>query len=430
MKTLVTSILVLTLALGLAAAPARAGNGHFLHGVGAVNSSMGGAGVALPNDALGALHLNPALIARLDGHRMEFSVEQAEASNAVESRVGPFSGRTEEAGDAPIIPAFAWTRHSKGGSAAVGMGVLGLAGFGVDYPQDPGNPILAPQPFGFGRVFSNYQMMKIPFAVAWEVGPSLAVGASFNAGRASLTADPAGFAAADCTPTGNCFVPRVNTDSAFGYGVSAGLLWQATQTVSVGVAYSSRMDFEEFEWNSTRANPNRPDFGAARTISFTIDAPATAAVGIGLRPSSRFELALDAKMVSYEDTDGFGGSGVDAVGNAIGLGWEDILVYSAGVQYRPAGRLTLRAGYNLAENPIPANATFFNVTAPAIFEDHACVGLGFRVVPDLELNLGLYRAFENRSSGPFISPFGPVAGTEVTNEMTLDGALLTFSFRL
>jgi long-chain fatty acid transport protein len=428
MKTLVTSFLVL--AVVLAAAPARAANGPILHGVGAVNSAMGGAGVALPNDALGALNLNPALIARLDGHRMEFSVEQAEAKNAVESQVGPFSGRTEESGDASIIPAFAWTRHSKGGSSAVGMGVLGLAGVGVDYPQDPSNPILAPQPIGFGRVFSSYQMIKVPFALAWEAGPTLAFGVSFNAGRASFSADPAGFAAPDCSAGGVCFVPRVNTDSAFGYGLSAGLLWQATRTVSVGLSYSSEMDFEEFEWNSTHANPNRPDFGTARTIRFDIDAPSVAAVGLGYRPSDRFEIALDAKMIGFADANGFGGSGVDAQGNAIGLGWEDVMVYAAGVQYRPGGRLTLRAGYNLSENPIPESATFFNVESPAIFEEHACLGLGFRVVPDLELNLALYRAFENRSSGPFVSPFGPVPGTTVTNEMSMDGASLSFAFRL
>ncbi|HEV3077497.1 MAG TPA: hypothetical protein VHB47_23960, partial [Thermoanaerobaculia bacterium] len=59
----------------LGAVPAAAGNGHFLHGVGAVNDAMGGAGVALPNDTLGALNLNPALLTELDGSGFEFSAE-------------------------------------------------------------------------------------------------------------------------------------------------------------------------------------------------------------------------------------------------------------------------------------------------------------------------------------------------------------------
>src|SRR4051794_15116222 len=84
----------------LTGAPAWAANGHLLHGVGAVNSAMGGAGVALPNDALGALNLNPALLTELDGYKFEFSAEYNDAKNAVESSVqtpvGTFSGRTED----------------------------------------------------------------------------------------------------------------------------------------------------------------------------------------------------------------------------------------------------------------------------------------------------------------------------------------------
>ena len=86
--------------------PAAAGNGHFLHGVGAVNDALGGAGVAFPNDALGALNLNPALLARLDGYQFQFSLENVGQDNAVESWVGPFSGRTEDEGDDAAVPAF------------------------------------------------------------------------------------------------------------------------------------------------------------------------------------------------------------------------------------------------------------------------------------------------------------------------------------
>src|ERR1700687_3644477 len=88
----------------LAARPAAAGNGHFLHGVGAVNSAMGGAGVALPNDTLGALNLNPALLTELDGSGFEFNAEYAKAGNSVSSQIGPFSGRTTESGRTPLLP--------------------------------------------------------------------------------------------------------------------------------------------------------------------------------------------------------------------------------------------------------------------------------------------------------------------------------------
>ena len=81
-----TGFALLLAASAFAALPAWAGNGNQLHGIGAVNSSMGGAGVALPNDALGALNLNPALLTQLDGHKMEFSAELADDDITISSR--------------------------------------------------------------------------------------------------------------------------------------------------------------------------------------------------------------------------------------------------------------------------------------------------------------------------------------------------------
>ena len=53
--------------------------GASLHGFGPINSSMGGAGVALPEDSLNALGFNPALVRR---------------SRAIRSRSRPSSSRT------------------------------------------------------------------------------------------------------------------------------------------------------------------------------------------------------------------------------------------------------------------------------------------------------------------------------------------------
>jgi long-chain fatty acid transport protein len=413
-------------ALVLATAPAvHAGNGHVLHGIGATNSSMGGAGVALPNDALGALNLNPALLTELDGYRFEFSVEYNTPSNAVESRVqtpvGTFSGRTEEDGDPSLIPAFGWTHHKADARLAYGMGVLGLAGFGADYPQDPTNPLLAPQPQGFGRVYSNYQLMKVPTVLAWRLGDQFSLGFSFNAARSALTASPAGFASPDCSgPAGPCFFPSVNMDSAWGFGAAVGAYYKVTPAVALGLSYSTEIDFEDFEWNSAAANPNRPNFGAARRIALQLNYPAVLVAGIGITPGDRLAIALDGKMISYEDTEGF----------ADVLGFEDITVIALGVQFEATDRLTLRAGYNVADNPIPEDRTFFTVATPAIFEDRVTAGLGIQATESLQLNLGYYKVFENRISGPFVSPAGPVPGTQVTTEMGMESVLATFSFNL
>lgn len=411
----------LLLAFACAALPAWAGNGNQLHGIGAVNSSMGGAGVALPNDALGALNLNPALLTQLDGHKMEFSAELADDDITVSTQAGPFSGSTEHTADPALIPAFGFTAHKPGAKIAFGVGFLGLAGFGADFPQDSTNPLFAPQPFGFGHVYSSYALMKVPTVVAFQVNDSLSVGGALVAGRASLTARPAGFASPDCTATGVCFVPSADSDSAWGFGAQIGVLYKVSDAFNIGFSYQSEMEFEDFEWSSAVANPNLPTFGTSRKLSLQVNNPANVVLGIGFTPTDRLKIALDAKQMFFKDTEGFGNV----------LGWEDITAFAAGIQLQATPKLALRAGYNQTEGAIPDEAAFFNVASPAVFGKHATLGIGIGVTETLTLNAGYYRAFSEEISGPFISPvIGPVPGTRVTTEMTLDGLLATFSFNL
>jgi long-chain fatty acid transport protein len=421
-----TGFVPLLAALLLLAVPAAwAGNGHTLHGVGAVNSSMGGAGVALPIDTLGGLLLNPALASGMEGSHFSFSAEYNTAKNKVASTVqtpvGPFSGSTKEGGDTSLIPAFGFVHHDRGSSFAYGIGFLGLAGFGADYPQDPTNPILAPQPNGFGRVYSNYQLLKVPTVLSWQISDDFSFGVALNVARASLTADPAGFAAPDCSgPQGPCFVPRVNADSAWGTGLGVGMRYKFGPAWSLGASYNTKTKFEDFEWNSAVANPQLATFGRARKIKLRLDMPAIAIVGLGWTPSDRLAVALDGKWINYEKAAGFEDI----------LGFKDIKVYEIGVQYRLSDRLALRGGYNKNQNPIPDNRAFFTVETPAVFETHYTGGIGFRVSDILSLDAAYYHVPENSITGPIFSPAGPVPGATVTTRMAMDSLVVTFNFGL
>ena len=415
--------LLLGLTVLLSAAPAWALDGHLLHGIGAVNSSMGGAGVALPGDPLGALNANPALLTKIDGHRFEFSSEILRATNTLSSQAGPFSGTTKDSSAPAVLPAFGWTYHAPGSNVAFGMGFLGLAGFGVDYREDPNNPLLAPQPFGAGRVFSSYQMLKIPITAAFQLAPNFSLGFSANAERATLEVQPAGFAPPDCSAGGVCFLPDVHSDNRFGFGATVGALWEINPAFNLGGSYTTKTKFQSFEFNTVHANPHLPNFGTARTIKFEVDTPAIAVVGLGFKPTSNLSFALDGKWVQYASAAGFG-TGAGA------LGWENIKVIAAGVQLKATPGLTLRAGYNHSDNPIPDRLSFNSIIAPAIFQTHACIGLGLKVYGNLDANLALYHVFKVEGSGPFLSPNGPVPGTKVTNKQEVNSAVMTFSFHV
>lgn len=427
-------LLAVLLAAALGPAPAAlAANGHLLHGVGPVNSSMGGAGVALPEGAVAALYLNPALLTRIDGYQVELDVElidsQPTVSSTVQTPFGAFSGTTEDQVDLSVVPASGWARGPHdGGRVAYGMGFLALAGFGTDYPQDPRNPILAPQPQGFGHVFSSYRYMKIPMSVGWMATDRLSLGASFNGGWASLAVQPFGGAAPDCSSPVDCYFPSLQEDSSFGWGFGLGAHWQATPQWAFGLAYSSEVEFEEFDWNATVANPNLPTFGTARRAEFEFNVPASAVFGVGWTPSPAWSVALDGRWIDYEGTDGFASGFDPATGAARGLGWQNVWVAALGVEWQANPTVALRAGYNRSESPIPPESVFGSIAAPAIFEDHLTLGLGWQATPALELNAAYYHIFENEVTGPFVGPAGPIPGTSVTTTMEVDSFLAGFSF--
>lgn len=423
---------LLTLSLALAVAPpAAALNGHFVHGVGARNAAMGGAGVALGGDPLTALAWNPALMTTLEDYEVQMSFELIKGSPEVSSEVttpfGVIQGTTEDDTSLLPIPAVGITHHAQGSPVAWGIGSIALAGFSTDYPQDPSNPVLAPPPAGFGRVSSEYQYLRIPLAVAYQVSPSLSVGGALTLGYARLSATPAAFAAPDCTGPTSCFFPAANSEGAYGWGVQLGIHYRPSPTWSFGASYISEQRFEDFTYNSEVANPALPTFGTARRFSFNVDVPAQAIVGLAWEPTSSFSLALDGKWVGYDGVDGLGTFGFNPDGSIRGFGWDDILVGALGVEWRPSASWSLRAGYNYAESPIVPERTVFSVPAPATFQDHVTLGLAARVNQALTVEATYYHGFENEVSGQIQSPAGPIPGTRVTQRNSADALVTTLS---
>lgn len=404
--------------------PVAATDGHFLHGVGAVNSAMGGAGVAAPGDLLGSFYLNPAGLVCEHGTRITLGFELMRPNRTVSSELGSFSGSTTSKSDFTPIPAFGWAMRVNE-RLSVGVGMLGIGGFGVDYPADQTNPILGPRPQGFGQVASNFQFMKISPAVAYTVTDKLYVGAAFNMDWASLSVDPMPIAPPAIDPgNGTAFYSRATaTDGAFGLGFQAGLIYKATDMVRLGLAYTSPQWFQDFEYNAVYENPSLGNFQSARDITFAMDVPANYSGGVAVT-IDRLLWTGDARYITYSRTDGFAESGMDQFGAVQGFGWEDIWVLASGLQFRPVQRLALRGGYNFTQNPIPDAQSAFNVPAPAVVQHHLTLGLGV-TFGDLSVDAGYYHAFNNDITGIFPTPMGDMT---VTNEMYEDSFLLSFSF--
>jgi long-chain fatty acid transport protein len=425
---------------------AFATDGHFLHGVGAINSAMGGAGISTPVSLLGTFNLNPAGLVAFDRLRMEFSMEMFRADRTVSSSApapgGTLSGSTQSKASFVPIPAFGVSYKLPGDKVVLGLAGMGLAGFGVDYPASatptaPGqsaNPILLPQPNGFGQVYSDYNLLKIALSMGVKATDDLWLGVALNVDRAALAVIPMPAAAPDVSNPADPdpFYPSAGaTDGAFGIGFQVGLLYRIKEIGFFGASYTSQQWFRSFEWNSTHANPNLPNFGEPRTFSFRLDVPAVVGAGFGVQAIPELLLTADFKYYFYKNTPGFeipstGPFNMD--GSLAGFGWDNIYSISFGVKGEPADIVALYAGYNFSDNPVPDSLSMINVAAPAIVQHHISFGVGVRATRQFEITAAYYHAFRNSGTGEILNPAIPPGTSSVTNSMKEDSILLQFSY--
>ncbi len=84
--------------------------------------------------------------------------------------------------------------------------------------------------------------------------------------------------------------------------------------------------------------------------------------------------------------------------------WKDQTVLNLGLAWKANDALTLRAGLNLADNPVPDQ--FVNPLFPAIVRDHVTLGLGYQVSKAGDFNMSVTMAPSvnvNSGSGVAIS---------------------------
>lgn len=429
---------VAIIALAISPQIAAATDGHFLHGVGAINSAMAGIGIASPTSLLGAFYVNPAGLLAFKGTATELGFEMFKPERSIESKAGPAAGTTASSSSFVPIPAFGWSRELKKDELTVGVAGLGVGGFGVDYHTDPTNPVLAPRPFGFGAIYSNFSLMKIIPALAYRPTDKLRLGVALNVDWASLAVDPMPIAApaVDPGPDGTwqtaddrAYYSRA-TDAAgsFGIGAQLGMQYAVTPQVSLGLAYTTPQVFQTFEYGAVYENPNLASYNTPRTIKFNMDVPAVYAAGLSFTPSSAFTFGLDAKYITYEATRGFKDHGFASDGSVKGFGWQNIWSVASGMQFRPVPRIALRAGYNYSGNPIPNALSMFNTAAPAVVQHHATVGAGYTFTNGFGIDVGYYHAFANSITGPFVTPAGAMAGTSIKSSMSENSLLMGFTF--
>jgi long-chain fatty acid transport protein len=403
--------------------------GAMLHGIGPVNSAMGGAGAALPNEPLGALTFNPALIAGAQGNQISFSTEFFQDAILIDTKVGSLVGRTTATPHLSVVPAFGWMMRDPNGKLAIGFGLIGLAGFGADYPTDPASILFSASPAGFGRIYTDYRATKIPAAFAYQVTPKLAIGGSINVYMGSFAVAPLPYKYFDVDPAGNRYYEEAGKlDNSWAIAAQVGFYYQATPKMSIGGSFTTPQNFAPYKWNSTNANPGSANFGQPTTVSFDLDGPMIATFGVGLKPSPKTQIAIDGMFSKYKGVHGFGGPGGVNNGVVDPFGWRSVWTVKAGIQHQVSDTMTVRAGYNYSQMPVRPEVVLSATGAPATFQHHFCAGGGIKMFPFLEMVASFYFVPRQHLVGPFPDLQNNVRGTlDESNKLT--GGLIGMTFK-
>lgn len=383
--------------------PAWAGNGNMLHGFGPVNSSMGGAGAGLSvDDPIGTLAFNPALMSQTEGSQVSFAVEFFQDDPEIHATLngGP-SGTSNASTQLGILPAFGFTSASADSKWSFGFGLIAIAGFRTDWPEDPGSVLFDTPPGGFGRIYTDHRVTKIPLAVAFEVNDSLTLGLAVNGYVAELAIAPLPYEVTDVF-NGTSFYPQGDgLVSEYAFSVQPSFLYTVNDQLTIGGSVTTDQDFNPFTWNSTIANPADPRFGKHRRLEYDLDGPLSATLGAGIKLNEKTKVAIDVTWIRYDGVSGFGSPGGIVDGVVQPFGWDNVWVQKIGVEHKVNDKLTLRAGYNHSDIPMPSENVLTATGAPGTFEHHFSLGAGYQMTENLTANLGFYYVPRSTLTGPW-----------------------------
>jgi long-chain fatty acid transport protein len=413
------------LAAGSFPVSARA-QGIIAGGSGPMHRSMAGASTAIGADAAGALYWNPAVISGLPGSEVvivsELILPETYLASTVPAeafgRLGPdatMSGRTRS--DSGLVPTtgVGVVYKPEDMPLTFGLGIATLAAGGVNFPGDPGNPLLAPTgPLGqfvLGPNAASAVILGLQPTVSYQLTDRLAFGAGPMIDVAAVSFDPAFFG-----PTSQVRVidPRVfptgsHTRPFWGGGFRAGATYRVTDHVAAGFSYTSPQWFETWQFNARDANGDPLFFETQFTL------PQIFSLGVAYDGIDRLLLAADLRWFDYRTTQLLG----EPVREG-GAGWDSVWAVALGGRYRLTDRLSVQLGYLFNENPVPSDLALFNTQLPALTKHTVSVGSHLDLNDSIGLSLAYVHGFENSITGTVIQALG----TSTTLQTSYDSIVL------
>jgi long-chain fatty acid transport protein len=432
MKKSLSAMVLFLLLMGSASvlmpAAVFATNGMNLEGYGPIATGMGGASMAYDNGTAAMMN-NPATLGLMpEGNRLDVALGYL--GPHIKASAG--GQEAKSSADAFYMPAIGWVQKS--GQMSYGVGVFAQGGMGTEYSADS---FLAA---GSGeKVRSELAVGRFLVPVAYNVNDKFTLGGSLDFVWASLDLKMAlnGQQFQDLASThqyGSATGSMVDIlNGAFGGGQLTALNWarfdfsdnnmftgaakatglaakiggvyKVDDQLSIGAAYHSKTSLGDMETNGATVSMNVagpgvggvpvtiPVTGKIKVIDFQW--PQMIGLGVAYHATEKLMLVFDYKWINWQDTMkdfkmtftadanqsnpfaagfGLGGQSLDAT---LFQKWKDQNVFMIGAGYQLNPEWVLRAGLNIANNPIPDK--YMNPLFPAIETNHVTLGAGYMI---------------------------------------------------
>ncbi|GAA4309828.1 OmpP1/FadL family transporter [Nibribacter koreensis] len=210
---------------------------------------------------------------------------------------------------------------------------------------------------------------------------------------------------------------------AFGVGFNAGVYFEATEKLSFGLTYRSKVDMKVDEGDVTFTLPTSPLIASqfkADKFNATLPLPANITLGIGFKPVDGLTIAADVqrvewsayKALTFEFNDNVRGSqrvpGSTSYESVSPREYEDSYIFRLGAQYALSDIMTLRAGGYYDQSPVQDG--YLTPETPDSDSRGVSVGLTLKLTESVDLDASfLYVNKKERTDDA--SKSGGVAGT-------------------
>ncbi len=219
-----------------------------------------------------------------------------------------------------------------------------------------------------------------------------------------------------------------------GFAAKIGLVYRFDERLRFGATYHAKVQLDKFDGRARVNMAVSADSGylsGAPLSGSYVDAvfplrgdivikdfswPAMLAAGLAWQASEQWFITADVKHINWSDAmksfsmdfkaDGSPQNGAFAnltLKAVMPQDWQDQVVVHAGVALKATSQLTLRAGVNIADNPVPDRTLLY--LFPAIVENHYTAGVEYAFNTRQGVNFAL-------SYAPEVTATNPVTGIE------------------